>query len=96
MLGFYPGDSRRRFAGNAKIEMTTIFVYEYCTAQGLGRHPSDPAHSLWREGRAMRDAVVADFRAILNVTVRVLELGPRSSDEQSAFLREVQSARGHS
>ena len=40
----------------------------------------------------MRDAVVADFRAIPNVTVRVLELGPRSSDEQSAFLREVQSS----
>ncbi len=40
----------------------------------------------------MRDAVVADFRAIPHVTVRVLELGPGSSDEQSAFLREVQSS----
>ena len=42
--------------------MTTVFVYEYCCALGLGRDPSDPAHSLYREGRAMRDAVAEDFR----------------------------------
>ena len=40
----------------------------------------------------MRDAVVADFRMIPNVTVRTLELDPHSSEEQSAFLREVQSS----
>ena len=49
--------------------MTRLFVYEYCTAEGLGREPSDPAHSLFREGRAMRDAVAADFTAVPGVTV---------------------------
>lgn len=44
--------------------MTTVFVYEHCCALGLGRDPSDPAHSLYREGRAMRDAVAEDFRRI--------------------------------
>ena len=52
--------------------MRTVFVYEYCTALGLGRETSDPAHSLWREGNAMRAAVVADFDRIPGVTVRTI------------------------
>ncbi len=44
--------------------MPRILVYEFCTAIGLGRDPGDPAHSLFREGLAMRDAVAADFARI--------------------------------
>ena len=43
--------------------MTRVLVYEYCTAQGLGRSESDPAHSLFREGKAMRDALLADLQS---------------------------------
>jgi len=52
-----------------------IFVYEHITAGGLG--PDAPA-SLRREGRAMLEAVVADFQKIANVSVTTLidrELG---------------------
>jgi predicted ATP-grasp superfamily ATP-dependent carboligase len=49
--------------------MPTVFVYEYCCALGLGREPSDPTHSLHREGRAMRDAVAEDFLRVPGVVV---------------------------
>lgn len=51
----------------------TVFVYEYCCALGLGRHPSDPAHSLYREGRAMRDAAAEDFRRIPGTQVLTMD-----------------------
>ena len=41
--------------------MARIFLYEYCTALGLGRNRNDPAHSLYREGMAMRDAMHDDI-----------------------------------
>lgn len=41
-----------------------VFVFEYLTAVGLGRDPADPLHGMYREGRAMRDAVVADFEQL--------------------------------
>jgi len=41
-----------------------IFVYEYLTANGIGREPGSPEHGMYLEGRAMRDAVVADFERI--------------------------------
>lgn len=44
-----------------------VFVYEYLTAFGIGRDPADPMHSMYREGRAMRDAVLADFRQLPGV-----------------------------
>ncbi|MGL6075781.1 MAG: ATP-grasp domain-containing protein [Fimbriiglobus sp.] len=53
--------------------MKTVFVYEYFTALGLGRDPSDPAHSFYREGLAMREAVRQDFAAIPGVTVKTLD-----------------------
>jgi predicted ATP-grasp superfamily ATP-dependent carboligase len=34
------------------------------TASGLGRDPSSPAHGMYLEGRAMRDAAVYDFESI--------------------------------
>ena len=44
--------------------MPRIFVYEYLTALGIGRDPGDPMHSMYREGKAMRDALAADLRAL--------------------------------
>ncbi|MFO0824730.1 MAG: ATP-grasp domain-containing protein [Gemmataceae bacterium] len=46
-----------------------VFVYEYLTAMGIGREPNSPEHGMYREGRAMRDAVVADFERIPGVEV---------------------------
>lgn len=57
-----------------------MLVYEYCVASGLGRSSSDPAHSLFREGRAMLDAVMADCTAIPGVIVETV----RESDAESA------------
>jgi tyramine---L-glutamate ligase len=49
--------------------MTRVFVYEHVTAVGLGREPDSPYRSLFVEGRAMRDAVAADFAALPGVEV---------------------------
>jgi predicted ATP-grasp superfamily ATP-dependent carboligase len=46
-----------------------VFVFEYLTAHGIGRDPTDPLHAMYREGRAMRDAVVADFGQVAGVEV---------------------------
>ena len=53
--------------------MPRVLVYEYLTALGLGRDPGSPEHSLYREGRAMRDAVADDFRRIPGVEVRTFD-----------------------
>ncbi len=51
--------------------MMTVFVYEHLTAIGArGDEPLAP--SLLAEGRAMRDAVIADFQAIPDVRVRTV------------------------
>ena len=49
-----------------------IFIYEHLTALGLGREPADSLHAMYREGLAMRDALVEDFSRIADVEV-VLE-----------------------
>jgi predicted ATP-grasp superfamily ATP-dependent carboligase len=50
-------------ASGAKRKPTMrVFVYEYFTATGIGREPSSPDHGIYLEGRAMRDASVADLR----------------------------------
>jgi predicted ATP-grasp superfamily ATP-dependent carboligase len=46
-----------------------VFVYEYLTALGMGSDPADPLHSLYREGRVMRDAVAEDLGRIPGVEV---------------------------
>lgn len=46
-----------------------IFIYEHLTALGVGRAPGSPEHSLYREGKAMRDAVVADFAQLEDTEV---------------------------
>jgi predicted ATP-grasp superfamily ATP-dependent carboligase len=63
--------------------MMRVFVYEYCCALGLGREPTDPAHSLYREGRAMRDAVAEDFRRVPGVEVVALDAGDDRSEERA-------------
>lgn len=62
--------------------MTRVLVYEHITATVA---QPDPGDSLYREGRAMRDAVVADFERIPKLSVIVpdratLESSIRSSD----------------
>lgn len=66
--------------------MPTVFVYEHCTAIGLGRVPSDPAHSLWREGDAMKSAAAADFKRIPGVRVETLDAVPADTLD-AEFLR---------
>ncbi|MBX9578972.1 MAG: ATP-grasp domain-containing protein [Gemmataceae bacterium] len=46
-----------------------VFVFEYLTAASIGRDPADPLHGMYREGQAMRDAVVADFARLPGVEV---------------------------
>ncbi len=41
-----------------------LLIYEYLTAQGIGQAPDSPAHGMYLEGRAMRDALVEDFSRI--------------------------------
>lgn len=43
---------------------TRLLIYEYLTATGLGHEPGSELHSLYREGVAMRDALVDDFGRI--------------------------------
>jgi predicted ATP-grasp superfamily ATP-dependent carboligase len=62
--------------------MTRIFVYEHITAHGIGRDPASPEHSLHVEGRAMFDAIRADFAAIAGV--EVLTGGPEDFAELAA------------
>ena len=61
-----------------------VFVYEYLTATGTGRDPASPDHGIFREGRAMRDAVAADFARIPGVQV--------TSAEDEAFRRATREA----
>lgn len=46
-----------------------VFVYESLTATGTGRDPASPEHGMYREGRAMRDAVAADLGRVPGVEV---------------------------
>ncbi len=50
-----------------------VFVYEYMTATGVGCAPGSPDHGMYREGRAMRDAVAEDFARVPGVTVETLD-----------------------
>jgi tyramine---L-glutamate ligase len=53
----------------------TVFVYEHFTSGGTAPEPGSPEHGLYLEGRAMRDAVAADFRRIPGVEVIVCPEG---------------------
>jgi predicted ATP-grasp superfamily ATP-dependent carboligase len=54
-----------------------IFLYEHLTALGLGRDPDDALHGMYREGRAMRDALAADLAAIPDCSVTFDEAAER-------------------
>lgn len=58
-----------------------VFVYEYMTATGLGRDPAAPEHGLYREGRAMRDALVEDFARVPGVEVLAFPDGTETDRE---------------
>jgi tyramine---L-glutamate ligase len=63
--------------------MTTVFVYEHVTAHAAsGERQAPPASSLEREGRAMLDAVVADFASLPHVQVRTA-----AADDELGFRR---------
>lgn len=64
--------------------MPRVFVYEYLTAVGLGRDPADPLHGMYREGRAMRDAVAADFEQVPGVVTATLD-GVTPGEERERF-----------
>ncbi|MDY3552126.1 ATP-grasp domain-containing protein [Gemmata sp. JC717] len=59
-----------------------VFVYEYMTALGIGREPGTSEHGMYLEGRAMRDALLADFGRIEAVEVLALpdDAAPVESD----------------
>lgn len=66
-----------------------IFVYEYLTAVGLGRKADGPRHSMFREGRAMRDAIAADFRLLPGVEVVTLD-GDNVDQEEERFFKSLE------
>ena len=59
-----------------------VFVYEYLVALGVGRDPGDPFHPMYREGRAMRDAVAADFARVPGVEVVRLDAAAEEDNEE--------------
>lgn len=61
-----------------------VFVYEFMTATGTGRAASDPDHGCYLEGRAMRDALAADFRAAGH-DVETSADGDPSADDRPAL-----------
>ncbi len=67
-----------------------IFVYEYFTSLGLS-HGSDSAKpKIDREGWAMWQAVMEDFRALDGVEVRSLPQGLTAEGERQAFRRTLE------
>ena len=62
-----------------------VFVYEFLTARGLVPDP------MYREGRAMRDAVVADFAALAGCEVVTLD-GVTELDEPAAVADRAATA----
>lgn len=72
--------------------MMRVFVYEHLTAHGIGRDPQSPDHGMYREGHAMRNALVADLEAVPGL--RVVEpphadLGIVIAPETAGMLAEV-------
>lgn len=65
-----------------------VFVYEFLTAAGIGRELHSPDHGMYREGRAMCDALVEDFGRIDGIDVFAF---PDSSApvERSQVIREA-------
>lgn len=68
-----------------------VFVYESLTAAGVGRDPASPEHGMYREGRAMRDAVTADLGRAPGVEVVTLpdEAAPVAVERFEAAARSA-------
>ena len=62
--------------------MTTVFVYEHVTTSGARGQSLAP--SLLAEGRAMRDAVIADFAAVPDVSVQTVPDGGEAHFRKAA------------
>lgn len=59
-----------------------VFIYEHLTAHRIGSETDSPEHSLYREGRAMRDALERDFAQLNGVEVVTFpDNGPRASPQ---------------
>jgi predicted ATP-grasp superfamily ATP-dependent carboligase len=58
-----------------------VFVYEYLVALGIGRDPGDPFHPMYREGRAMLDAVAGDFAHVPDTWVEQPETAAEEDHE---------------
>jgi len=58
-----------RIAASEAETAMRIFIYEHLTALGVGRDADSPEHSLYREGKAMRDALAADVGQLEGVKV---------------------------
>jgi predicted ATP-grasp superfamily ATP-dependent carboligase len=72
-----------------------VFVYEYMTATGVGRRPDDADHRFFVEGRAMWEAVAADFARIPGVEVVTLPEPPDAPEygtEREAFRQAASTA----
>lgn len=68
-----------------------LFVYEHLTALGLGRDPAHPLHPMYCEGKAMRDAVAADFRRVPGIDVSTTRDEGEPYDEER-FLSELEQS----
>ena len=71
-----------------------LLVYEFCCATGFWRSSDHPAHSLFLEGLAMRDALARDFSRISEVEVVHLECadGESEPDQFQEFLKHIDAA----
>jgi predicted ATP-grasp superfamily ATP-dependent carboligase len=67
-----------------------IFVYEYFTSLGLSHGTGSAKPEIDREGWAMWQAVVADFRALDGVEVRSLPQGLTPEGERQAFRQTLE------
>src|SRR5215470_6827636 len=68
-----------------------VFVYEYFTATGIGREPGSPDHGIYREGRAMRDALAEDLGRIPGVEVLPFA-DEATAVGETAFLRTLRAS----
>jgi predicted ATP-grasp superfamily ATP-dependent carboligase len=67
-----------------------VFVYEHLTATGNGRAAESAGHGMYLEGRAMRDAAVADFTRVSAHAVVVLP--EEAAVEPDEFMRVAAGA----
>lgn len=72
--------------------MSNVFVYEWCVANGIGKEPGDPLHSLYREGKAMLEAVVADGCGIERPRPTTIVIAPETDGLLAERVRFFQNS----